>query len=103
MVERRTEPRIDVNVKAEMTPLAAVATRLGGHVMNVSAHGVRIHVAGKISGQPRNGDVYRILSGRDLILGEVRHWCQEGPGADIGFKILHWGDIGELNRIAQAS
>lgn len=100
-VERRAEPRIDVQAQAEMTPLAAVSTRLGGQITNVSSHGLRVRVAGRISGHPRSGDVYRILSGRDLMLAEICYCLPEEQSADVGFKILHWSNAGELNRIVQ--
>jgi hypothetical protein len=82
-----------------MTPLAAVATRLNGQVVNVSFHGVMVRVAELTSGQPRVGDVYRILSSRDLMLCEVRHWQLQTEGTDIGFRILQWSDAGELKRV----
>jgi hypothetical protein len=100
MEERRKEPRVIVDAPAVMTPLAAVATRLNGHVINVSPHGVRIRVAEQMSGQPpRIGDVYRILTNRDRMLCEVCHCLSGADGTEIGFRIVHWSDTGELNRV----
>ncbi len=87
---------------AVLTPLAEVAAQLTGHVINVSSHGVKVRVVNLISGQPRIGDVYRILSGRDDMLCEVSHWRSEPQDTEIGFRILHWSDTGELNRVARA-
>jgi hypothetical protein len=101
MEERRKEPRIDVNAAAVLTPLAAVAAQMNGHVINVSSHGVKVRVVQLMSGQPRIGDVYRILSGRDDMLCEVSHSRSEQQDTEIGFRILHWSDTGELNRVAR--
>jgi hypothetical protein len=92
------EPRIDVKALAEMTPLAAVATRLKGHVIDVSGRGVKIQVDACLKGNPVSRDVYRVQSGGDLMLCEVRHCQLEGDGTRIGFEILHWREFGELNR-----
>lgn len=102
MEDRRKEPRIDVNAPAVLTPLAAVAAQMNGQVINVSSHGIKVRVVEMMSGQPRIGDVYRILSGRDDMLCEISHWRPERQGAEIGFRILHWSDTGELNRIIRA-
>jgi hypothetical protein len=97
--ERRTEPRVDIAAPAVMTPLAAVATRLNGQVLNVSFNGVKVRVPKLTNGQPRVGDVYRILSSKDLMLCEVRHCQLQAEGTDIGFRILQWSDAGELKRV----
>jgi hypothetical protein len=100
--ERRAEPRVDIAAPAVMTPLAAVATRLNGQVVNVSFNGVKVRVPELRNGQPRVGDVYRILSSKDLMLCEVRHWKLQADGTDIGFRILQWSDAGELKRVTTA-
>jgi hypothetical protein len=99
MDERRSEPRIDVKAPVVMTPLATVTTRLSGHVVNVSGRGLKVRVDGGLNGKPASGEVYRVQTGDDLMLCEVRNWQLEGEGAAIGFQILHWGDLGELNRV----
>jgi hypothetical protein len=102
MKEKRIEPRIAVEAPAVMTPLAAVATRLKGQVVNVSFHGVKVRVAELTNNQLRIGDVYRILSSRDLMLCEVRNWQSQSEGTAIGFKILKWSDAGELKHVTTA-
>jgi hypothetical protein len=102
MKERRAEPRIIIAAPAVITPLAAVATRLNGQVVDVSFHGVKVRVAELTGGLPRVGDVFRILSARDLMLCEVRHWQLQVEGTDIGFRILQWSDAGELKRVTMA-
>ena len=84
-----------------MTPLAAVATRLRGVVVNVSTRGVKVHFETLLNEQPRAGDVYRVQSGDDLMLCEVRHCDVAGKGADLGLEILHWVSAGELSRLVQ--
>lgn len=103
MKERRMEPRIDVDAPAVMTPLASVSTRLTGQVINVSEHGVRIRMAEEMSAPPRIGDVYRILSSQDRMLCEVSHCMPGSDGIEIGFRILHWGETGELKRVTKAN
>ena len=102
MVERRAEVRIAVDAPAQLTPLVSVSTRLGGQMVNVSAKGVRVRVAEQLFGEPRNGDVYRIHSGRDLMLGDICHWKRRDRGVDVGFRIIYWSEIGDLNRITKA-
>lgn len=101
MKERRRESRIEVDALVEMTPLAAVGNRLSAQVINVSTHGIKVRFTGQMTGQPRVGDVYRILGGRDRMLCEISHWTSTGSGTDIGFKILHWSDTGELHDVAE--
>jgi len=103
MNERRKEPRIDVDTPAVMTPLAAVAVRLKGQVINVSSNGLKVRVCEQMERDPRVGDVYRILSSRDRMLCEVNH-CRPGSGGtEIGFKILHWSEAGELKQIVKTN
>lgn len=102
VAERRTESRIVIAAPAVMTPLAAVATRLNGQVVNVSFNGVKVRVPELTRGQPRVGDIFRILSSRDLMLCEVRYWQFQADGTDIGFRILQWSDAGELKRVTMA-
>jgi len=99
MDERRSEPRIDVKAPVVMTPLATVTTRLSGHVVNVSGRGLKVRVDAGLKGKPASGEVYRVQTGDDLMLCEVRNWQGEGEGGAIGFQILHWGDLGELSRV----
>jgi hypothetical protein len=97
--ERRSEPRIEANTSVLITPLAAVATRLHGSVVNVSTRGVRVHCDRELKDLPRAGEVYRIQSGGDLMLCEVRNSAVTEAGADLGFQIVHWGGTGELKRL----
>lgn len=103
MNERRRERRIDVDTPAVMTPLAAVAVRLKGQVINVSANGLKVRVCEHLDRDPRVGDVYRILSSRDRMLCEVNHCRPCGDGTEIGFKILHWSEAGELKQALKAN
>ncbi len=99
MEERRAVARIDAAVPVVVTPLSDVATRWPGRVMNLSRYGVKVHVEA-IPGQlPRPGDAYRVQSGKDVILCEVRHYQIEDEGSNLGFKIIHWGSAGELDRL----
>jgi PilZ domain len=99
--ERRSEPRIQARTPVVVTPLAAVATRLHGSVVNVSPNGVRVHFDVLFDEEPRPGDVYRIQSRHDLMLCEVRYFEVAGSGADLGLQIVHWGEAGELKRLIQ--
>jgi hypothetical protein len=99
--ERRSEPRIEARASVVMTPLAAVATRLNGSVVNVSARGVRVHVPTQFKQLPRVGEIFRIQGRDDLILGEVRHAEAEEAGTVFGLQIVHWGNTGELRRLVQ--
>ncbi len=99
MDERRAEPRIPVNGQVTMTPLAAVATRLRGTVVNVSGRGLQVLLEDALRPIPRNGDVYRIECGDDLMLCEVRRGEVNDAGTELGFQILHWAKVGELNRL----
>jgi len=78
--------------------LAAVTTRVNGQVLNVSSQGVKVRVTKPASEAPRVGDVYRILSSKDTMLAEVCYSLARNEGTDIGFKIVYWSAIGELNR-----
>src|SRR5579862_8096239 len=97
--ERRSEPRTEAGAKIVMTPLAAVATRLHGIVVNVSPRGVRVRFATLLNVHPKAGEVYRIQSGNDVMLCEVRYCEFAGEGADVGLEILHWVKAGELNQL----
>jgi len=99
--ERRSEPRIELGASVVVIPLAAVATRLGGSVVNVSTRGVRVHFDTPLKEVPRAGEVYRVQSGDDLMLCEVRYYDVVEEGADLGLQILHWTEAGELNRLVQ--
>jgi PilZ domain len=99
MEERRSEPRIEASAAVLITPLAAVATRYHGSIVNVSTHGVRVHCDTELKELPRAGDVYRVQSGGDLMLCEVRHSRVTDNGAVLGLQIVHWDDAGELKRL----
>jgi hypothetical protein len=99
--ERRSEPRIETSTSVVMTPLAAVTTRIHGSVVDVSARGVRVHFDKDLKNLPRTGEVYRVQSRDDIMLCEVRHAQAADAGADLGLKIVHWGDAGELKRLVQ--
>ena len=101
MEERRLEPRIEANAPITMTPLAAVATRIHGSVVNVSGRGLKVHVDAPPKERPAAGDVYRVQSGDDLMLCEVRHYQPVAEGVDLGFVILHWVNVGELSRLVK--
>lgn len=101
MKERRSEPRIAVGTSVVVTPLAAVATRLRGSVVNVSTRGIRVHFDIRMKEVPRPGEVFRVQTRDDLMLCEVRYFEDAGTGADLGLQIVHWGGVGELNRLVQ--
>ena len=101
MEERRSEPRIESSASVVVTPLAAVATRLHGRALNVSRRGVSVHFDTLLNELPRAGEVYRVQSGDDLMLCEVRHCRAAEKGSDLGLEIVHWGNAGELKRLVQ--
>jgi hypothetical protein len=102
MRERRKEPRVEVDAPAVMTPLAAVATRVNGQVLNVSTGGLRVRVPKSVLRHLRVGEVFRIHSTRDLMLCEVCYAEPRNEGTDIGFRIVYWSAIGELNRAVKS-
>jgi hypothetical protein len=97
--ERRSEPRIEASTSVLITPLAAVATRLHGSVVNVSTRGVRVHCDTELKELPRAGEVYRVQSRGDQMLCEVRNAAITETGADLGLQIVHWNGAGELKRL----
>jgi len=97
--ERRSERRIEASASVVMTPLAAVTTRLGGSVVNVSARGVRVHVDTHLTQLPRIGEVYRVQSRDDQMLCEVRNAEIDEAGAAFGLQIVYWGNSGSLRRL----
>lgn len=97
--ERRSEQRIEASTSVVITPLAAVAARLHGSVVNVSTRGVRVHCDTQLKELPRAGEVYRVQSRGDLMLCEVRNFAVTEAGADLGLRIVHWGVAGELKRL----
>ena len=103
MSERRSEARTEVQATAVLIPLAEVSKRVKGQVLNVSPHGVKVRLPKLPTGQLRSGDVYRILSNRDLMLCEVRNWRSQMGATDIGLKVIHWGDSGELKKKVAAA
>src|ERR1700680_9443 len=100
--ERRSESRIMLDAPALMIPLASVTSRLCGRVLNLSRHGVKVRTDEPLEEPPRTGDVYRIRSGDDVMLCEVRYYRLFGAGDEVGFKILHRFSTGELSRLIQA-
>jgi hypothetical protein len=99
--ERRSEERAKANASVVITPLASVAIRFEGSVVDVSTRGVRVHVETQLQELPRTGDVYRVQSGDDIMLCEVRHAEVAGAGADLGLLILHWSKEGKLKRLIE--
>jgi hypothetical protein len=99
--ERRSERRAEASVSVVITPLAAVATRFEGSVVDVSTGGVRVHLETQLRELPRTGEVYRVQSRDDIMLCEVRHAEVAGAGADLGLQIVHWSKTGELKRLIQ--
>jgi uncharacterized protein DUF4115/PilZ domain-containing protein len=100
--EQRSEPRIEADAPALMIPLANVATRFRGRVLDISRRGVRVRTSEPLKPQPKIGDVYRILSGDDVLLCEVRHCQLLWEGSELGFQIVHRLSSGELNSLVEA-
>ena len=100
--ERRMESRFAADTPALVIPLACVTSRLCGRVLNVSRKGVKVRTDEPLKEPPRTGDAYRVQSGDDVMLCEVRYYQLVGAGAEVGFKILHRFSAGELNRLIQA-
>jgi hypothetical protein len=100
--ERRSDPRFEAGVPVVVIPLADVATRWPGRVMDVSRSGCKVHVDVFMDQLPRTGDACRLQTGKDVILCEIRHCRVEGEGSDLGLKIIHWGSAGELDRLIKA-
>ncbi len=95
--ERRLDPRIEAGVPAVVTPLANVAIHYKGRVVDVSRGGVKVHVDETFLDRlPRKGDAYRVQTGEEVLLCEVRHCQIEDDGAKLGLKVLHWGNPGSL-------
>src|SRR5580658_4599159 len=97
--ERRSEPRIEASTSVVITPLAAVATRFYGSVVNVSTGGVRVHCNTQLKELPKAGEVCRVQSRGDNMLCEVRNSAVAEAGADLGLQIVHWGNAGELKHL----
>jgi hypothetical protein len=101
--ERRSEPRIEASTSVVITPLAAVATRFYGSVVNVSAGGVRVHCNTQLKELPKAGAVCRVQSRGDIMLCEVRNTVVVEAGAVLGLQIVHWGNAGELKHLLSES
>jgi len=101
MSERRLEPRFEAKASVIMTPLSAVTTRLHGSVVDLSSGGLKVHATTLMEKHLAAGDVYRVQSGDDLMLCEIRHRRLDGQTVDIGFAILHWVSLGNLNRLVR--
>lgn len=88
-IVRRSDPRIQVGVPVVVIPLADVATRWPGRVVELSQGGCKVHVdEGFINQLPRSGDACRLQTRKDLILCEIHH-CQSGDqGSDLGLKVM---------------
>jgi hypothetical protein len=99
MKERRAEPRLTVNAKVVITPLAAVTKRLHGIVVNASGKGLEVHLENGLTEAPRLGEVFRVQTGDDLMLCEVRHSTPNGAGLKLGLQIVHWAKIGQLKQL----
>jgi hypothetical protein len=97
--ERRAETRIEANASVVITPLAAVGTRFYGSVVNVSTGGVRVHCDTQLKELPKAGEVCRIQSRGDIMLCEVRNFAVREAGADLGLRIVHWSNAGELKHL----
>ena len=82
-----------------ITPLSAVTNRIRALVVDVSVRGLKVHADGLTEKELAAGDVYRVQTGDDLMLCEIRHRRLEGESVDIGFAILHWVSAGKLNRL----
>jgi hypothetical protein len=87
--ERRSDSRIDVGVPVVLIPLADVATRWPGHVVDLSRGGCKVRVDALIREVPRMGDACRLQTDKDLILCEISHCQVEDDGSDLGLKIIH--------------
>jgi hypothetical protein len=97
--ERRSEPRIGTTTSVVVTPLAAVTASFRGSVVNVSKRGIRVHCDTPLKELPRAGGVFRVQSGGDLMLCELRNSAFAEAGAELGLQIVHWGEAGELKRL----
>jgi hypothetical protein len=100
--EQRSEPRIEADAPALMIPLADVGTRFRGRVLDISRRGIKVRTSEPLKPQPKIGDIYRILSGDDVLLCEVRHCQLLWEGAELGFRIVHRLSSGELNSLVEA-
>ncbi len=87
--ERMPEPRIRVGASVVVTPLASVAIRLQGSVVNVSTRGLRVHFDTRLNEQPRAGEIYRVQSRDDLLLCEVCHCEAAGAGTNLDLQIIN--------------
>jgi hypothetical protein len=101
MSERRTEPRLEAEAPVVMTPLSAVTTRLHGSVVNVSDRGLKVQATALTDQHLTTGNIYRVQSGDDLMLCEIRHRRLDGENVNIGFAILHWVSAGKLNQLVK--
>ncbi|MDP8982669.1 MAG: PilZ domain-containing protein [Acidobacteriota bacterium] len=101
MPERRLETRLETQAPAVITPLSAVTSRVHGSVVNVSSRGLKVHAGTPPEEHLAAGSIFRVQSGDDLMLCEIRHRRVEGETADIGFSILHWVSEGKLNRLVK--
>lgn len=87
--ERAPEPKIKIGTSVVVTPLASLATRLQGSVVNVSIRGVKVHFDARLSEQPRPGEIYRVQSRGDLFLCEVCNFEAAAAGADLDLQIIN--------------
>jgi hypothetical protein len=102
MDERRSEPRIEAGLAVVVIPLADVASRWLGQVVNVSRCGLKIHVDALLDPLPRAGDAYRIQAGEETLLCEVRRYQVEDKGGSLGLKVIRWGGSGALDRLIRS-
>lgn len=96
--DRRKETRIEVAAAAALTPIASLDQRIRGEVVDLSPSGVRIRVSGSVDSLPKVGELYRVLSSQDRMLCRVAHTAPGDRGADIGFRIVYWNELGELSQ-----
>jgi len=85
--ERRSEPRHEEKVDVILTPLDNVSKRLRGVTLNVSNRGVRVRLDPN-SEQPNQRQIYRIETGANRILCEVRNSASMPASVEVGFEIV---------------
>jgi RodZ C-terminal domain/PilZ domain len=98
-IEELGEARIRVDALVVLIRIATAAAPMRGRVASVSARSVRIHVETLYDDPPQPKVLYRVMSGDDVMLGEVSDCQIEGAGAALGFQVLHWFGPGDLERL----
>jgi hypothetical protein len=102
--DRRSEPRHEEKVDVILTPLDDVSKRLRGITLNVSNRGVRVRLDPN-SEQPNQRQVYRIETGANRILCEVRNSAIMPASVEVGFEILSRPQAGKasMNKLNAAA